>query len=139
MRLKTRAARRAPTTSQDGLTNHQRLRRHTAMVVEVSNQVTRADAVRVFKALADENRLAILELLKEHCTRDGCDITKGALERSVSEIAKKFDLALSTVSHHIKELRLAGLVTCEKQGQRVHCSVNWQVLEQIQGFLAGHR
>jgi DNA-binding transcriptional ArsR family regulator len=43
------------------------------------------------------------------------------------------------VSHHLKELRTAGLVTCEKQGQRVHCSVNWGVLEELQRFLAGTR
>ena len=105
------------------------------MIVETSNQLGEREAVRAFKALADENRLAIFELLRERCTDDGCDTTEVGIERTVSEIAKRFDLALSTVSHHLKELRSAGLVICEKHGQRVHCSVNWEVLKSLQGFL----
>jgi len=105
------------------------------MVVETSNRLGEREVVRAFKALADENRLAIFELLRERCT-DGCDTTEAGIERTVSEIAKRFDLALSTVSHHLKELRNAGLVTSEKHGQRVHCSVNWEVLEGLQSFLA---
>ena len=105
------------------------------MIVETSNRLGTREAVKVFKALADENRLAIFELLREHCNKDGCDTTEAGIERTVSEIAKRFDLALSTVSHHLKELRNAGLVTCDKRGQRVHCSVNPQVLDDLQGFL----
>lgn len=105
------------------------------MVVETSKQFEESEAARVFKALADENRLAIFELLRKRCTDDGCDTNESGIERTVSEIAKTFDLALSTVSHHLKELRNAGLVTCEKHGQRVHCSVNWEVLTSLQRFL----
>jgi DNA-binding transcriptional ArsR family regulator len=106
------------------------------MIVETSNRLEAREAVRAFKALADENRMAIFELVRERCTDDGCDTTEAGIERTVSEIAKRFDLALSTVSHHLKELRNAGLVTCEKHGQRVHCSVNWEVLEGLHSFLA---
>ena len=107
------------------------------MIVEVSKPLRKPEAVRVFKALADENRLAIFELLRKHCTDGGCDTTGDGIERTVSAIADRFDLALSTVSHHLKELRNAGLVTCERHGQRVHCSVNWKVLEDLQSFLQG--
>jgi len=107
----------------------------TSMIVEISKRLGAHEAVRAFKALADENRLAMFELLRERCADDGCDTTEAGIERTVSEIAKRFDLALSTVSHHLKELRNAGLVTCEKHGQRVHCSVNWKVLDGLQSFL----
>lgn len=109
------------------------------MIVETSKQLAEREAVKAFKALADDNRLAIFELLRERCTDDGCDTTDAGIERTVSEIAKTFDLALSTVSHHLKELRNAGLVTCERHGQRVHCSVNWEVLRGLQSFLKGAR
>lgn len=109
------------------------------MIVEASKRLGEREAVRVFKALADENRLAIFELLRERCSDDACDTTEAGIERTVSEIAKRFRLALSTVSHHLKELRNAGLVTCEKHGQRVHCSVNWEVLEDLQSFLRAPR
>ena len=54
---------------------------------------------------------------------------------SVSEIASQFDLSLSTVSHHLKELRNAGLIICEKRGQWVYCRPNPEVLKDIEGFL----
>jgi DNA-binding transcriptional ArsR family regulator len=34
-------------------------------------------------------------------------------------VAEKFDISLSTISHHIKELRAAGLVRCEREGQSI--------------------
>jgi len=40
----------------------------------------------------------------------------------VSKIAEEFEMSLSTVSHHLKELRNAGLIVCEKRGQSVHCA-----------------
>jgi len=38
---------------------------------------------------------------------------------TVCEVASNFDISLSTISHHIKELRSAGLITCERQGQTI--------------------
>ena len=57
------------------------------------------------------------------------------MERTVTEIAKEFDLALSTVSHHLKELRNAGLILCEKQGQRIHCRIDEEMLASLHDFL----
>ncbi|MCE5258323.1 MAG: metalloregulator ArsR/SmtB family transcription factor [Chloroflexi bacterium] len=53
------------------------------------------------KALADPTRLAIIELLKQG-TQCNC------------EIAPALDLSLSLVSHHMRILREAGLVSAEK-------------------------
>ncbi len=89
---------------------------------------------RVFKALGDPTRLAIFELI-----RVGVDPAEGhspkELENSISKIAGQFNLSLSTVSHHIKELRGAGLVRCERRGQSVYCSVAPDVLEQVGSYL----
>lgn len=105
------------------------------MVVESSERSRRAKKlVAVFKALADENRMAIFQLLRQRCGA-GCEVSKDGLDRTVGELAKDFDLALSTVSHHIKELRNAGLVICEKHGKQVHCRVNSTLLKDLEGFV----
>lgn len=112
------------------------------MVVEISQKpITARRLAPVFKALGDDNRAAIFELLKNRCCDSGpcCEGTEESLNRTVSEIAKEFDLALSTVSHHLKELRGAGLITCVRQGQRVHCSVDFEMLETLREFLKVER
>lgn len=86
---------------------------------------------RIFKALGDPTRLEILRLLGKSCG-DGCRFQDGS---TVSEIADRFGLALSTVSHHLKELRGAGLIVCEKKGRWVCCSTNFEALERLQSFL----
>lgn len=86
----------------------------------------------VFKALGDQNRLAIFQLIRE---RGGHRRTEQEIANSVSEIASEFDLSLSTVSHHIKELRNSGLIRCEKHGQTVRCFVDQAALERLKAFL----
>ncbi len=105
------------------------------MLVEISEQPdTGKGLARVFKALGDENRLAIFQLLRERCA-GGCEVSEDGVDRTVSEIAKDFDLALSTVSHHLKELRNAGLILCEKHGKQVYCRANSALLEDLERFM----
>ena len=93
------------------------------------------DLARVFKALGDPTRLAIYEIVREGADpREGHSSTE--IEHSISQIAARFDLTLSTVSHHIKELRGAGLIRCERHGQSIFCSAEPDVLEEVQSFLA---
>ena len=54
---------------------------------------------------------------------------------TVSRLADQFDLSLSTVSHHLKELRMAGLIVCEKRGQTVYCAPNEEVLRKLENYL----
>jgi ArsR family transcriptional regulator len=96
------------------------------------------ELARIFKALSDGNRLAIFQRVRTgfECCRV---LNDGSLEQSgntVSEIAAEFDLSLSTVSHHLKELRRAGLIVCERRGQRVYCRPDDTVLESIEEFIA---
>ena len=92
------------------------------------------DLARIFRALGDPSRLAIFELVREYCREDSGHSTAD-LRNSVSEIAREFDLSLSTVSHHLKELRTAGLIKCERQGQHIFCSVNPEVLGIVEQFV----
>ncbi len=111
----------------------------------------------IFKALSDRNRLAIFQTIRSCCCDCGVvnDADTAAADRvgsagaqpaseadlpsdvgnSVSDIASRFDLSLSTVSHHLKELKNAGLIICEKRGQWVYCRPNPEVLKDIEGFL----
>jgi DNA-binding transcriptional ArsR family regulator len=105
------------------------------MIVEtLERSQTGKGLAQVFKALGDENRLAIFQLLRERCA-GGCELSEDSADRTVTEIAKDFDLALSTVSHHLKELRIAGLILCEKRGKQVHCRVNSALLEDLAAFM----
>ena len=89
---------------------------------------------RIFKALSDPNRLAILDLVRKRCGK-GCRLSAQDEGNSVSAIAEEFDLSLSTVSHHLKELRNVGLIRCEKRGQWVFCAPDEEVLKEIEGFI----
>ena len=90
------------------------------------------DLADVFKALGDPNRLAIFELIRRRCGPN-CVPTEDPAT-TVSRLADEFELALSTVSHHLKELRRADLIRCEKRGQQVFCSVNQEALAAMERF-----
>jgi DNA-binding transcriptional ArsR family regulator len=90
------------------------------------------DLARVFRALGDPSRLAIYELVRSGSPAG--PHTAGELRNSVSAIASQFDLSLSTVSHHLKELRNAGLIRCERRGQHIFCSADPGVLAEIGQF-----
>jgi DNA-binding transcriptional ArsR family regulator len=81
-----------------------------------ANSFDRTRIVAVFKALSNDSRLAVFEEIRRGQARGSYD-DKDRL--TVCNVADKFDLSLSTISHHIKELRNAGLVTCQRQGQTI--------------------
>ena len=99
-----------------------------------SRSLPGSELASIFRALADPNRLAIFELVRE---RGGEVQTISDAENSVSKIAREFDLSLSTVSHHLRELKNAGLIRCEKRGQSVYCTPEPEALRTIERFLGG--
>lgn len=92
------------------------------------------DLAPVFRALGDPSRLAIYQLVRTCCTEDQAN-SPGDIRNSVTGIAKQFDLSLSTVSHHLKELRHAGLIRCERRGQHIFCFADPDVLGEIGQFI----
>ena len=72
--------------------------------------------VKALKALSNENRMAIFEQIRAGHGRGRLDADN---RLSVCTVAEKFNISLSTISHHIKELRAAGLVGCEREGQSI--------------------
>jgi ArsR family transcriptional regulator len=94
------------------------------------------DPVKIFKALSNESRLEILKSLY----REGITGTLEGREPSaekcscVGDIVERFNLAPSTISHHIKELATAGLVKVERNGQFIRVLPNPEALEAISAF-----
>jgi ArsR family transcriptional regulator len=88
---------------------------------------------RALRALAHPNRLAIFERIHA----DGLCCQNAPKGNTVCAIAEDFQLALSTVSHHLKELRDAGLITCKRHGQQVVCTINHTTLARVQALLSG--
>ncbi|AQT81047.1 transcriptional regulator [Mycolicibacterium litorale] len=64
----------------------------------------------MFKALGDPVRLRILRLIASHDGGQCC----------VCEISPHFELSQPTISHHLKTLREAGLLDCERRGTWVY-------------------
>jgi DNA-binding transcriptional ArsR family regulator len=95
---------------------------------------TTDDLARIFRALGDPSRLAIYEVIRRGCS-DGQPRSDEDLRRNIGEIAGEFNLSLSTVSHHIKELRNAGLIRCERRGQQIFCSIDPDALASADRFL----
>jgi ArsR family transcriptional regulator, arsenate/arsenite/antimonite-responsive transcriptional repressor len=102
------------------------------------DEMTKSDALAMlFKALGDPTRLRIFEFLR-CCNReveiDEAGQCRPAGSLSVGEVCCRFEHSLSTVSAHLKELRLAGLIRTEKRGRWVYCSINPAGLDLIREF-----
>lgn len=82
------------------------------------------ETARLFKALADETRLAILRQLQEQGEVCACNFLACC------------ELAQPTVSHHLKVLREAGLVKTEKRGLWVYYTLNPEKLREARAWLS---
>ncbi|MFF0157901.1 ArsR/SmtB family transcription factor [Streptomyces sp. NPDC005263] len=83
------------------------------------------ELAKVFKALGDPVRLRLLSMI---ASRDGGEVC-------VCEMTPAFDLSQPTISHHLKLLRQAGLIDCERRGTWVYYWVLPGVLDQLAAFL----
>jgi DNA-binding transcriptional ArsR family regulator len=76
----------------------------------------------LFKALSDENRRKILDLLRDR------DLTVG-------EIADHFEMSKPGISQHLSVLKNANLVFAEKKGQYVFYSLNSSVFQDVMKWI----
>jgi DNA-binding transcriptional ArsR family regulator len=85
-----------------------------------------------FKALSNPNRLKLFtEILSAHET----NYEKGH-DCFLQTIMQQLKIAPPTVSHHLKELVNADLITTELKGKLLTCSVNIAALADLEGFFA---
>ena len=72
--------------------------------VRADDRVRAEKDTPIFAALSDEVRLQLIRLLSRSSALCAC------------EIQQAFDLGQPTISHHLRVLRRAGLIDCEKRG-----------------------
>lgn len=85
-----------------------------------------AELAKVFKALGDPVRLRLMSMIASR--------GQGG-EVCVCELTPAFDLSQPTISHHLKLLRQAGLIDCERRGTWVYYWVLPGVLDRLGAFL----
>lgn len=69
------------------------------------------DRAKIFKALCDENRLMILEILQQG-------------EKCACHLLEDLSISQSTLSHHMNILCESELVAAQKSGKWMHYSIN---------------
>ena len=90
--------------------------------------VQRAEAERmaeIAKALGDPIRLQVVDVLRRH-----------AGQVCVCELVPLFDIGQSTLSHHLKKLRDAGIVDSERRGLWAYYYVRPDALEELARWLS---
>ncbi|MFF7472678.1 metalloregulator ArsR/SmtB family transcription factor [Streptomyces sp. NPDC008092] len=85
-----------------------------------------AGLAKVFKALGDPVRLRLLSMIAAR--GEGGEVC-------VCELTPAFDLSQPTISHHLKLLRQAGLIDCERRGTWVYYWVLPPALDRLAVFL----
>jgi len=84
-----------------------------------------ADLDRIFAALADPTRRAILAMLLED-------------DMAVTDVAEPFAISLAAISKHLAALAAAGLISQERRGRLIWCRLEPAAMRTatvwIQGF-----
>ena len=75
--------------------------------------------IKFFKALANEERLEIVKLLKKN------------KEMFAQDIEHRFYLEQSTTSHHLNMLKKAGITKARKEGRKVFYSIDFDSFRQL--------
>lgn len=91
-----------------------------------------------FKALSNPHRLRMF-MSMAGCLEPGCIIESDPeqFENCQREFSKELDLAPSTVSHHFKELRNAGLVHMKREGKKVLFWIDAEAVKDLRALLGG--
>ena len=87
-----------------------------------------ARLARTLKALADPARLRLLSLIAAHEGGEAC----------VCDLIEPVGLSQPTVSHHLKQLTEAGLVTREKRGVWAYFTLVPGAVEEVTRHLGRH-
>jgi len=83
------------------------------------------DTVATLAALAQESRLAVYRLL----------VQRGPDGYAAGEISDQLGIPGPTLSFHLKELAVAGLVAARKDGRFIYYSPNFERMRALVGYL----
>jgi ArsR family transcriptional regulator len=82
----------------------------------------------MLKALSDPVRLRLLSVVASHAGGEAC----------VCDISVGIEVSQPTISHHLKVLRLAGLLDSERRGSWVYYRVIPEALGKLAHVLGAH-
>jgi ArsR family transcriptional regulator, arsenate/arsenite/antimonite-responsive transcriptional repressor len=83
------------------------------------------ELARLFKALGDPVRVRLLSLIASHEGGEAC----------VCDLTGAFDVSGPTISHHLKVLREAGLITGDRRGTWIYYRVRSEMLTTLSQVL----
>jgi ArsR family transcriptional regulator len=85
-----------------------------------------AGLAQIFRALGDPVRLRLVSLIGAHQGGEVC----------VCDLTSAFSLTQPTISHHLKVLREAGIIDCERRGTWVYYRLIPATLERMGALLS---
>ncbi len=87
----------------------------------------------IFKALSNEQRLNLFRMIyywqKTMPESECCGVQK-----AFTRACECMNISRSTISHHLKELQTAGLISCDKDGQALVCAINQELIEELKNY-----
>ncbi|GJF08271.1 transcriptional regulator [Mycolicibacterium cyprinidarum] len=87
------------------------------------------EIVHKLKALADPVRLRLFSAVASHSGGEAC----------VCDVSQGLEVSQPTISHHLKVLREAGLLTAQRRGSWVYYAVVSEALHSLTDSLTGVR
>lgn len=87
--------------------------------------LSEAQVNQISRAVADPRRLQILK-----------EISQSERQLVCSDLLAKLPIAAATVSHHLKELEAASLITMERHGKFAYLGLRRDIWEAYLGHLA---
>lgn len=99
-----------------------------------NNKFNIEQLAEIFGALSNPNRLKIFQRLITCCKPGTVGLLGNCQSAYIGELGGDLNIVPSTVSHHIKELRRAGLIRTERRGQKIACWVDPGQLRMLSRF-----
>lgn len=97
-----------------------------SLLIEPLSATQAVALAAAFKALADPVRLRLFSLIASHPDGEAC----------VCDLSGAFDVSQPTISHHLKVLREAGLLTSERRASWVYYRASADALESLAALLS---
>ena len=98
-----------------------------------------SNMAKIFKALSNEQRLKLFKNIYEwqeiEMKPENSHNMCAGIKKTFTKACGCMNLSRSTISHHLKELQNAGLITCTRDGQSVSCKINEDTIDVIKNFI----
>ena len=88
-----------------------------------------------FKALGHPHRLTMFLRLLGCCGGRRVCVSEGEFGACVGELGEGLGVGAPTLSHHLKDLRSAGLIETSRRGQMVECQASIDRLNELGAFV----